>query len=180
MKTFHISTDELLQLWKLHHGYAPMRNDCTISRSDGLDFNALALEKIRAWYTRALSDMPASLLPLTDISAQLEFGASRQLPNCARLPEGCVRIAAVSSSEWTLPALIVTDLSSPEALAQTNPFARAGAERPVAIKGTDTLSLFPAPAEQASLQVMAVMMPDQNAESYPFTAALLADMPFAE
>lgn len=179
MKTFSIPSDELLQLWKLHHGYGPMRNDCVVSRTDGPDLDALIMEKIRAWYVKMLTDMPKEYLPVTEISTQLtlsplEGGA------WSRLPDNCMRIIDVTAANWTVPAVIVTDLTHPDALAQTNPFARAGSDRPVVIKGTDSISFFPAPVPDSDFSVKAVIIPDVDADSYLFTPVLYSQIPFID
>lgn len=179
MKTFTIATTELLQLWKLHHGYGPMRNDCVISRADGPDLDALIMEKIRAWYIKMLTDMPKEHLPVTEISGALAF-SPLEGGAWSRLPDNCLRVTDVTAANWTVPAIIVTDLTHPDALAQTNPFARASSDRPVVITGSDTITFFPAPMPDSDFSVKAVMIPDVDADSYMFTSTLYSQIPFID
>lgn len=180
MKTFLIPTSELLQLWKLHHGYSPERNDCVITRNDGTDIDAILLEQIRSWYIKSLSEIPIDLLPCSDITDSLNLQPIDKSSAWSALPDNCFRVASVTATQWGKPALIVTDLSSAEAQAQSNPFSRADKEHPAAIVNSNTITFFPAPESVESLSVKAVLMPDKDATEYPFTPVLLAQIPFSE
>lgn len=179
MKTLTLNAQQMLTLWKSRLGYAPLRSDCSMERVDGYDLDGMLLEKIRSWYVGALRSEPADALPLTDISAETAAGRKVTADGVVRLtlPADCLRVVEVDCGCWDRPALMVTDSGSPEALAQTNPFARSGSARPVAVVCGSSLHIYSvtSEADAADITVKAVMLPD--ADTFVLTPALMAAMP---
>lgn len=136
---------QMLAQWKLRQMFEPLRADCTVSRSGGVDLDSYAALEMRRWYVGLLAEAPLELLAPKDftLTAQLRRGDAGNgiLP----LPAGTVRVARVKLMGWTRPARIITDPFSPEALAMSgNRFARPGRDNPAAIVMPDgNLHLYP-------------------------------------
>lgn len=136
---------EMLAQWKLRLLFEPLRADCTVSRSGGVDLDSYAALEMRRWYVALLAEAPLELLAPKDftLTAQLRRGDA----GCGilSLPQGTVRVARVKLMGWAREARIITDASGVEARALAgNRFARPGADNPVAVvMPDDTLRLYP-------------------------------------
>lgn len=176
MRTYTLDKESMIALWRRACGYEPVRTDCTVERADGPDLNAMLHTEMRSWYVKMLLQAPLPVLPLTDITQQVDPVASSEGVAVATLPEGCVRVARVDMEGWEREALIVTDAHGRMARVQDNPFARAGAVRPAAIISGNVMTLYSLAMPGARVKsVMAVMMPDPDGP-YPVTDAMLAAM----
>ncbi len=175
--SFVLSAGEMLALWKRRLGYDAPRTDCTVTRSGGPDLDDVLMEQARSWYTWTLRSAPASALPLTDIAEQTALAISPEGVASADLPPGCLRVVSVMMEGWMQPALVVTDSSLPEAVAQTNPFARAASVRPVAVVAGSRLMLFSAPSPGARLLSLEVVMMPDMADEFVLTDMMVASMP---
>lgn len=174
MLTLTLDKNAMLTLWKRSHGYEPARTDCTVTRTDGPDLDVMLSAEMRQWYITTLLEAPLNRLPVTEIADTVTTVASPPGAASVTLPKRCVRVAEVKMHGWERSAVIVTDKQHPDAIAQTNPFGRAGIARPVAVLGYGTLTLWPAGPALTTLK--AVMLPD-NDESFTVTPAMLALMP---
>lgn len=178
MNPITLTADSMLELWKTAKGFEPLRTDCTVSRSDGPDLDRILTLQMRAWYVGLLNTAPFSDLPLTDIGPRLTFSERCPGSYSARLPDGCLRVASADCDSWERPALIVTDPASPDAAAQSNPFARSGRARPVAVVGDGLLTVQP-PPDGGKTRIMAVMLPDSD-DIYHLTPQMLASLGVAD
>lgn len=173
METKVISRREMLEFWQLVTGYQPLRSDCIIAREDGFDFTSLLEEELKAAYLECLMELPANSAPATDIAAQLT-----PVPNLSggagvSLPASCVRVLGVMMEGWSREAELVTDSLSCRAVAQLNPYSRAGVERPVVILCNGVMEIYPMVEGASFRSVSAVMLPDMSQEYY-VTPALMA------
>ena len=64
----NLSELEMLNLWKLHHGYSTPRRDCALERDDDAELDSLLLDEMRAWYANLLLTASPDLLPVEDVS----------------------------------------------------------------------------------------------------------------
>lgn len=129
-----LTEEEMTRLWLLRKGYEPLRSDCRIERSDGVDLDAIARQECQLWMERLLAEGDPSLLVLHDLAkeATLTLSLSSVSSIIVRLPENCVRPVAVKLQSWLAPARIVNPCS-PLAKRQYAPFAAGGVAHPVAI-----------------------------------------------
>lgn len=171
-----MTAEEMTALWKKRLGFDESRTDCEAVRCDGPDIDALVLEDAKAWYSKALRDMPLCCLPMTEISPLPTAAASPEGAARFVLPEGVVRIGAVSAPEWEKEAFIVTETGNHDADAQSNPFARAGLCRPVALVSDRRLTIYPAPENPETMTVMAVMEQDESG-CFRVTGEMMAHAP---
>ena len=124
----------LLEEWKLRSRLEPLRTDCVITRTDGIDMDTYLLRELRAWYMRELATAPVDTLPLTDIAHGLTMTRAPDGAGMVKLPAGCLRVVSVEMEGWHRPAVIVADHECAEAVAQTSPYSRGGVCRPVAVQ----------------------------------------------
>jgi len=169
--------DRLLAEWKLRQGLAPLISGAVVTRTDGIDLNAIMMAQIDAWYQQCLLSMDPDSLPLTDIAPQLTVAMSPDGSAAVILPPECLRVTGVMMRGWCREAYIA-EPDSPEAEAQKSAYARGGCTSPVAVIRNRTMHLYTPPADDATLlHVTAVMMPDTDV--YHLTPQMLAAMPIA-
>lgn len=171
-----VPLETLVRLWKERQGLTPLRADCEITRTDGFDLDSLIAQAVQAWYYRTLTSIPLSEAPLRDISHLLTLDHTPEGGAVSPLPPGVITVASVTYTALRRNAIIITDPTHPDAVAQQNPFARAGECRPVAIVSPHSISLFPAPA-QDTLKVTALTLPP-DPDTFPLTPAMMAALPF--
>ncbi len=63
-----LTKNEMLALWKRRHFLEPLRADCRIERSDGVDLDAIATEEMRLWYLKQLAEAPPDMLAPSDLA----------------------------------------------------------------------------------------------------------------
>lgn len=172
-----LSSDEMLAQWKLCRGFAPLRNDCEISRSDGVDLDAILRLEMRDWYLQLLSKAPVEMLSLTDISNVIAMVAQPDGTATVKLPENCRRLVSFHLQGWSREAKIITDPNSYEALLQTNQYSRGKSENPVVVLCNNKLHIYSLPSTQMPKIecAMAVMEPIDG--SYEMDEAALSLIP---
>ncbi|MCM1348033.1 MAG: hypothetical protein NC338_01360 [Firmicutes bacterium] len=175
MELIELTPDAMLARWKRAHGFEPLRSDCTVTRTDGPDLDAMLTLQMNNWYTDTLLHAPLHMLPLTDIASEISMTVSPTGTAMATLPENCLRVASVMSQGWEQPALVVDNLQSAEALAQANPYAAGSTSRPVALVGAGWIKISPPPEPTDRLWIMAVAMPDTS-RRYILTQAMLSSI----
>lgn len=139
-----LTEQEMTRLWLLRKGYEPLRSDCRIDRSDGVDLDALSRSECRLWMEQLLKEGDPSLLVLHDLAKESEPVLSiTSVPSVVTpLPDDCVRPVAVKLRSWLAPAEIVA-ADSPKARRQYAACACGGIVNPVAILHPDNrLEMF--------------------------------------
>ena len=53
---------DMLAQWKMRRYLEPLRTDCLISRSDGIDIDAYCVMEMRRWYLDLLATAPVEFL----------------------------------------------------------------------------------------------------------------------
>lgn len=90
---------EMLTLWRYARTAEPLRLDCTVSRTEGTDFDALLREEMRAWYLRQLDEAPEEMLAPEELAAEAEssgiYGALH-----VKLPDRVRRILRLRFAGW--------------------------------------------------------------------------------
>jgi hypothetical protein len=162
-----LTEEEMVSQWLLRKGYEPLRSDCTITRSDGNDLQALAALECHIWYEKLLTEAPIELLVPHDLAKSKEVKSTMTLADSimVTLPANCVRPVAVKLGSWLAPARIVTP-DSPLARRQYAPFSAAGITNPVAIwHPNNKLELFsPAYENSDTLETLLCIVRQTDAE----------------
>lgn len=124
---------EMLELWRLIRAAEPLRLDCTVTRTDGIDSDAIFRAEMRAWYLRLLDGAPPEMLQPVDMAAAAEVSSPGSL-TLIKAPAGVRRVLSLRFSDMAAP--IVPD-AAPRLVRSraANPFCR----RPLAARIGPTL-----------------------------------------
>lgn len=144
------SSAELREYVRTLAGLTPMRADCVIEYTDGIDVDAMIDSRLRQWYIKLLAEGPRELLAEQDLAAgaSVSVGGAPASGCTVRLPGSCVRVFELKLSSWQHPVVIL----GAEALGkvvecQRNPFTRATPESPVAVMAPGGRSVFAWPSD---------------------------------
>lgn len=170
-----LTSEEFLALWRLRRGLEPLRNDCRIVRTDGVDLSELERSEMESWFALQLRQAPADRLAPVDIAASVSVGREPDGAGIVELPDGVVRVVAVDMDGWARTARIISDPADPLCAAQLNPFSRGGANAPVAVAEPGRLRLY-TPQPGAALTRLSVIMEPMDA-FYTFDSSLLDLIP---
>ena len=139
----HLSRPQMLAAWRLHRLLEPIRDDASVTRSDGLDLDALLAPEMDAWYTDLLLNGPPHLLVSHDIAGSVSVHPCAGNGMAVTLPPETVRVLSVRISSWQTPARILPPASVPY-LCGGNPYLHPLPQSPVAVRIGDELRLYPA------------------------------------
>lgn len=154
----------MLEEWKLRRAIGPLRADCTVTRSDGIDLDALLTAEMRGWYLRLLDTAPAEMLAPEDISARVSVTVGPGEDSLTvTLPPECRRVLWVRLKEWA-EAATPQPADTLRNRRAANPYTRPDRHRPeVTVTGPATLTLRPATSAIPQC-IMAVM--DHGDDTY--------------
>lgn len=156
-----LSRNEFLARWRVMRGYAPLRNDVNVVRSDGLDFDLMLEAEMDRWYSRLLREGDLSLLAPEELASSVALPAPAEGCVTLTLPAAAVRVVCVRLSGWSRPATVVTDPDCNMALRQLHPYTRACSENPVAVLYPDgELALYPASDSDRLVTLQCAMLRD--------------------
>lgn len=93
----------MLEIWKQKRMVEPLRLDCTVTRTDGPDVDAILTEEMRSWYLNLLDSGPISALAPVDVTATCKIDPMSDARMVIKGPEGCRRILSVWFSGWDFP-----------------------------------------------------------------------------
>lgn len=166
------SREEMRTEWMRRRWLEPIRADCRISRSDGVDLEAVAESEMRLWFLDQLAGAPPELLKVTDLTltAKAKRTGDRVTVD---LPADTVRVARVRLAGWMRDAEIVADPHGKTARRQENRFSRGGVEHPVAVVAGSRLELYSAESAVAVPGVECLwVIKDPGPEIYEFDERL--------
>lgn len=173
--TITLSSTEMLAQWKLCRGFEPLREDCEITRSDGIDLDALLRLEMRNWYLNLLKTAPIDMLAIKNIANDIAIVVNDDNSGFVLLPETCRRLVEFQLKGWKRPAKIIDDPNCRDALLQDNIYSRGGCEQPVVIKQNNCLHIYSLPDNNPSiLRAMAVMEPTDG--TYEMDESALSTM----
>lgn len=169
-----LSKQEMAARWLALTRLEPLRADCNVTRSYGIDLEAVALAEARIWYLTLLANGPLRWLRITEMADNATLAISDEGILTVTLPEKCVRPVDVTLHGWERPA-VVTPHDSPLARLQTNPFSCGGVARPVAVEHPGRrLEIHSAP-ERATARLKSLRcVVDPGPETYVFHEEALA------
>ena len=119
---------EMLTLWRYARTAEPLRLDCTVSRTDGTDFDTLLCEEMRAWYLKQLDEAPEEALSPEEVVLQAKSTGLYGVTHVV-LPDNVRRILRLRFSGWPAPLAPDSDAMSVRRHA-ANPYCR----RPMAAR----------------------------------------------
>lgn len=159
----------MLALWKRRHFLEPLRNDCSVTRTDGVDLDAICIDQMRQWYVSLLANAPTEMLASTNIASTITPKRTSVNSLLLTLPDNVVRVTSVKLSSWQREAMLIHSTST-RAKQQSNPFARGGIANPVAVlHANHTLELF-SPGNDTTLPTVEqlLVISDPGKEKYIF------------
>ncbi len=161
---------EMLAQWKRRMYLEPLRSDCLVERSDGIDLDSYCEWEMRNWYLNLLATADMRYLSPVDLTLTSTVKRMDGNRGSITLPAGTVRPVRVRLSGWQRDATIVTDVSSMAARRQFNPFSCGGVEEPVALwLGDGRLELFSLAASGGTpLPEAVTAIVDHGSEVYEF------------
>lgn len=165
-----LTRSQMLAQWKQRNYLEPLRSDCQVERSDGIDLDSYCEWEMRRWYLHLLATADLRYLSPTDLTLTTTVKRLDGNRGSITLPAGTVRPVRVRLSGWQRDATIVTDRDSRIARRQFNPFACGGVEEPVALwSGDGHLEIFSLPTTTGSpLPEAVTAIVDHGAEIYEF------------
>ena len=161
----HLSSDEMLAQWKLRRGFAPLRADCVISRTDGIDLDNLL---------NLLATAPLEMLATTNIASDIAVVPTGEGGAVVMLPESCRRIVEFQLDGWQRPAIIVDDPLCHLARIQANPFSRGLTVNPVVVKQQNRLFVYSLPAGSTPKITRAIAVMEPTDGSYEMDESALS------
>lgn len=175
----HLTKAQMLKRRRLAAGLEPVRTDCTVERTDGLDVDALLLDGLRKWYVNLIATAPRHLLAEENIAEGVMLRGTARGASMLVLPEVCRRVFEIQLEGWTRPAPVrpACDADIVHML-QRNPYTAATADAPVALAGTSDdgqACIFAWPAAGRPSLVAAVT--DEGENMYNLDEAALDSMP---
>lgn len=160
-----LTTDEMLDVWRLHRALLPLREDCVVERLDGIDLDMYLRREMRNWYLDLLDTAAPEMLKVTDIAGQTMVKPLADGSGVVTLPERCRRVVEVKLDGWERPARIVDVAELPVVSWQQNPFTRGDAAEPIAIHDCGSLQLYSIPDNVTNprlLSLKCVVEPDEG------------------
>ncbi len=112
----------------------PPMGDCTITRTDGIDLDALLTTHLGRWYAQLLLTAPAEWLPVEDVAAQVTLDIDDYGVVTATPPSHCVRPLEWRLEGWHCSVTAFLKPDEPDARLQLNPWTRAGVFLPAAMR----------------------------------------------
>lgn len=129
-----LTREEMLVRRRLAGGFEPLRTDCTVEETAGVDIDALLEQQLRARYLELLDTATEEFLAPADVASgtlvePYSDGGSLLIP-----PSGCRRVLRVRMEGWEKAADVRPAADSPAVAArQRNPYTAATASMPVAL-----------------------------------------------
>jgi hypothetical protein len=167
----------MLKMWRLRRYREPLRDDCSVTHTDGLDTDRLLTMEMREWYINLLDTADTRLLDITDIAADVALKANSDGSATVALPAECRRVVEVNIDGWKRPATI-TPADTHLASLQLSEMSRGGAADPVAVARPGSLTLYTPPSAQSKLTSLKCIAEPADG-SYRFDELALSLIPAA-
>lgn len=87
-----LTKSEMLELWRVIRTGEPLRLDCTVTRTDGADYDALLSAEMRAWYLHLLDCGAEELLAPIDMASAAAVEAGEEGLKVVKAPADVRRI----------------------------------------------------------------------------------------
>lgn len=163
---------EMLRLRRRIAGFEPLRTDCSVTVTDGIDVDTLLLHGLRLWYLDLLDHGPREWIAADDVAAEspavLADGCTVISP-----PARCRRILEVRLAGWRRAVVPLPQAEADRVMnLQLNPFTAATAACPVAaVCPGGEIMAWPA----GEVEVLTAAS-DTGEDAYTFDDAALASL----
>lgn len=128
---------QMLERRRLSGGLEPLRSDCTIEYTDGIDIDLILEQELRARYVWMLDHADPSLLAVETVNGIKESEAPDN-GSKLRLPTSCRRPIDVELDGWEIAAQVMpSDMFCKILSRQGNNFRAGTPHRPVAVISPD-------------------------------------------
>lgn len=117
-----LTEDAMLEKWRLLRAAEPLRLDCTLGRTDGVDISAIYRAEMRAWYLELLDCGALELLAPVDVAPQASVGRIGGL-TVVTAPADVRRVLSLQFSDRPFPLIPAGTPDNIRARA-SNPFCR--------------------------------------------------------
>lgn len=171
----NLSSEEMLGVWKLKRYFEPLRSDCELSRTDGVDLDRLQMMEMREWYLNLLDNGELSLLEVSDIARDVALKYQSDGSATIALPAECRRVVEVKLEGWQRAAIIAGP-DSPIAALQRSPYSRGRSEEPVAVVNQGYLHIYTPPSTDSRISSLKCVAEPADG-SYRFDERALATIP---
>ncbi len=157
-------------------GLGHSRADCNALQTDGIDTDALLEQSLRQWYLALLDKGDAAMTVPREVDAVTANVAPAGGGTHISPPAGCRRITGVLLSGWHHPVEPLDSSHMQRAVArQLNPYTRATASSPVAVRQSDgSIVAWPVPQQYGSNTILGTV--DDGPESYTFGESALSTL----
>lgn len=116
-----LTKSAMLDLWRLMRADEPLRLDCTLTRTDGVDYDQRLETEMRTWYLALLDEGAEELLAPVNIAAKALLNTSADGLTVITVPEEVRRVLSLKFSDWDSP--IIPDSEASEVINRAaNPF----------------------------------------------------------
>lgn len=175
IKTY--SRSEMLVLWRRAAGLEPLRSDCTVDRTDGVDVDAMIEPRMRSWYLQLLDTAPVELLRVEDVAAEVVTTANVGRPGAlGTLPPRVRRLVSIRQTGWKTATVPVGAAEGAERLRRSlNPFLAPGPQTPLCVVLGRSMELQP--FEDGDVVVSARAVTDPGPATYVLDESLLTTIP---
>lgn len=92
----------MLDLWRLMRADEPLRLDCTLTRTDGIDLDSQLEAEMRAWYLSLLDFGPEEFNAIINAAAKASVTTHNNL-TVISAPDEVRRILSLKFSNWPAP-----------------------------------------------------------------------------
>lgn len=130
-----LTKQQMLERLRTSAGLEPLRADCRIEITDGIDVDAVLLPRARARYLELLDTADSRFLAPENMASVCSATASAPADGILiALPSSCRRVFALRMEGWKKAVEVLpSDRLDIVINRQQNPFRRATVEKPVAV-----------------------------------------------
>lgn len=141
-----LTREEMLVRRRLAGGFEPLRVDCTVEDTAGVDIDALLEQELRSRYLTLLDTASEEYLAPADVAGETGVAEYADGGSLLTPPAGCRRVLRVRMAGWEREAEVAAaeERSRVEAR-QRNPYTAATASQPAALARADgRVAVWPA------------------------------------
>ncbi len=146
-----LTSDEMLERWRLYRAMEPLRADCVVERTDGLDIDTILRIQMRAWYLDLLDFADPVRLAPVDVAPRSMLLPEADGSAVITLPPDCRRLLELKVEGWEIPATLTVP-GTQLALEQMNPYTRGSCHAPVAVVNRFRCRIYPLPSPGAAIE----------------------------
>lgn len=160
--------EQLVDMFALRRGFEPLRADCEVSRTDGVDMRQLLEYEVRSRYAGALMTLPIEQLPTEDLSSKVRLVVQSDGSGVIDLPDNTVRVGEVK-----LSSVRAADAAPPLVQAQANRWSRGGSYEPVAVLRGNRVYVYSPDRMGDGVELLTVVKMPVTGEPFAVTEPIL-------